>query len=153
MQSVRLGARALILTSSLAILKRADQQTAAHRCQQSVLIGPWWTEWKMCLILFFVLVPALIDLQQLWNQYRIALFHYIGSQHTLCLDKDGFPQSHTTASLSGPSARVGFIGDLKPMLCFYPVCWHVRMKCLNALCCVRVGLKNLWQQVWYPGRE
>lgn len=151
MQSVRL--RKLIFMSSIAIVKRADRQTPAHRCQQSVFISPSWTEWKMCLILFFVLVPALIDLQQHWNQYGITLFHCIGSQHTLCFDKDGFPQSHTAASLLGLSARVGFIGDLKPMLCFYPVCWHVRMKCLNVLCCVCVGLKNLWQQVWYSGRE
>lgn len=68
-------------------LKRTDRQTAARGCQHSTLISPWWIEWKTCLILFFLLVPALIDLQQHWNQYRIALFHSIESRHTFCFDK------------------------------------------------------------------
>lgn len=73
-------------------LKRSDQQTAALGCQHSTLISLWWIEWKTCLILFFLLVPAPIDLRQHWNQYRIALLHSIGSRHTFCFDKKSTPQ-------------------------------------------------------------
>ena len=75
-------------------LKRSDRQTAAHGCQHSTLISLWWIEWKTCLILFFLLVAAPIDLQQPRNQYRIALFHSIGSRHTFCFDKESTWQYH-----------------------------------------------------------
>ncbi len=66
-------------------LKRSDRQTAARGCQHSNLISPWWIEWKTCLILFFVLVPALIDLQQHWNQYRIQHFSTLLDPDTRCV--------------------------------------------------------------------
>lgn len=67
-----------------ATLKRSNWQTAARGCQHSTLISPWWIEWKMCLILFFLLLPALINLQQHWNQYRYCTFPlYWISTHAL----------------------------------------------------------------------
>lgn len=82
-------------------------------CQHSTLISPWWIEWKTCLILFFLLVAALIDLQQHWNQYRIALFHSIESQHTFCFDMESTPLNHTILSFSNLSVLIYFKGASK----------------------------------------
>lgn len=103
LQSACLCLRLCVCVSSWAqslTLKRSDRQTAARGCQHSPLISPWWIEWKTCLILFFLLVAALIDLQQHWNQYKIALFYSIGSQHTFCFDKESTSQYHTSDALS-----------------------------------------------------
>lgn len=116
-------------------LKRSDWQTQARGCQHSILIGPWWIGWETCLILFFRLVPTVIDLQQHWNQYRSALFHSIGSQHTFCYDKRSTPQYHTTDVLP--------LSDLSGLKCFnrvsYCVCRHVKKNELSKFCVWKAG--------------